>query len=189
LIDFRRDDCPSLIAYARVPIAFDVRDELDVQALSIGGAHLSSRAVLHRSVKDYDALPGNSPADWPLRFAIERWVFLVAFEKAERVGGAVVITEPDDVRAVGGRPGYAVLWDLRVAPWVRGRGIGTALLAAVEAAAKEADCRGIDVETQHNNVAACRLYVSHGYLLRAINRGAYESAPDEIQLIWAKEFS
>ena len=37
------------------------------------------------------------------------------------------------------------------------------------------------------NVAACRFYASLGCELGAINRFAYPSLPDEVQLLWYRE--
>jgi len=43
------------------------------------------------------------------------------------------------------------------------------------------------VETQNINVSACRLYASQGFELRTVNRNAYPTLPDEIQLLWYKD--
>lgn len=109
-------------------------------------------------------------------------------EKTERLGGAVVVIDKDGIVAVGGRPEYAMLWDLRVAPVARRQRIGSALLSAVEVVAREAGYRGLQVETQHINVAACRLYAAHRFAVTAVNPGAYREAPAEVQIVWTKAF-
>jgi hypothetical protein len=44
----------------------------------------------------------------------------------------------------------------------------------------------LEVETQNNNVAACRFYAAMGCELRSIDRLAYPDLPDEAQLVWTK---
>jgi ribosomal protein S18 acetylase RimI-like enzyme len=80
-----------------------------------------------------------------------------------------------------------VLWDLRVAPGQRGRGVGSALFAAVEAWARTRDCSALHAETQDINVPACRLYERRGCLLHHAVAGAYADFPDEVQLLWRKQ--
>jgi ribosomal protein S18 acetylase RimI-like enzyme len=61
-----------------------------------------------------------------------------------------------------GRP-EAYLQELYVAPALRGRGIGRALLEATMAAAREAGATGIDLATGETDTAARALYESHGF--------------------------
>ena len=94
-----------------------------------------------------------------------------------------------DPDSVDGRQDLAVLWDIRVSPDARGRGIGSALIAAAEAWAVTRGCGRMKVETQNINLPACRFYARHGFVLEAINRDAYPEWPDEIQLLWYKTLS
>lgn len=85
-----------------------------------------------------------------------------------------------------GRDDLALLWDMRVAPGARHLGIGSALLAAGEAWARERGARELKVETHDTNVPACRFYASRGFTLRAVLRDAYPELRDEVQLLWYK---
>ena len=78
------------------------------------------------------------------------------------------------------------LWDLRVAAEFRHRGVASALLAAAEEWAHAQEIRSIMVETQDINVPACRFYARQGFVLGAVNRGAYPDLPHEVQLLWYK---
>ena len=140
------------------------------------------------SRKDYDAIPGNHPRDWPVRFATDRARFLGAYNAGHRVGAAVVILESSDVVRLGGEPGLALLWDIRVAPEARGRGVGRALLGAAEVSARDAGASGMMIETQTNNVAACELYARAGYRITKVAPNAYPDVPGEVQVMWAKTF-
>ena len=84
------------------------------------------------------------------------------------------------------RSDLAVVWDIRVSPDLRGRGIGAALFDSAEKWAETQGCRQLKVETQNINVAACRFYASQGCSLGAIHRFAYPELPDEVQLLWYK---
>ena len=83
----------------------------------------------------------------------------------------------------------ALLWDLRVAPEMRGQGIGTALVHAVEQRASRRGARALRVETQQVNVPACRCYQRCGFRLQRAVRHAYASLPNEVQLLWEKRLS
>jgi GNAT superfamily N-acetyltransferase len=91
---------------------------------------MTERVVDPPYVKDYDAVEG--PTSWPTRFDISRWRLIAARVDGRRVGGAAIAFDTLGVRMLGGRRDVALLWDLRVAPDLRGRGVGTALFRAAE---------------------------------------------------------
>jgi ribosomal protein S18 acetylase RimI-like enzyme len=105
-----------------------------------------------------------------------------------RVGGAVVILDAHDVMQLGGEPELALLWDLRVAPAARRRGVARALLAEVEAIARAAAVRGVVAETQDVNIPACQLYAGAGYVVSAVDANAYPDLPGETRVMWTKRF-
>jgi len=176
-IDISEDSFDALAEYATVPIAFEVRTVLDISSMT-------ERVVDPPYVKDYDAIEG--PTSWPTRFDISRWRLLAARVDGRRVGGAAIAFDTLGVRMLGGRRDVALLWDLRVATDLRGRGVGTALFRAAERWAEEKGCMAIEVETQNVNVPACRFYARMGCRLGAIERQAYPEFPNEVQLLWYK---
>jgi GNAT superfamily N-acetyltransferase len=188
LVDILIEDSRTLAAYASIPIAFEVREVVDLDALAPGhtGGPLPARALDKPYSKDYDAYPDNGPLDWPARFRVERWTFFAAYVGERRVGGSVVIMDDPDVELLDGRADVALLWDLRVAPEFRRRGVARALLSAVEAWARACGAEALHVETQDVNVGACRFYSGCGFALSAVHERAYPDFPDERQLIWTK---
>jgi len=83
--------------------------------------------------------------------------------------------------------GYAYIDDVAVDTTFRRRGIGRALIARAIEWAKERRFPGIMLETQNNNVAACKLYESCGFELRGFDTHLYKGlnpATDEIALYW-----
>jgi GNAT superfamily N-acetyltransferase len=187
-IDIRDEPVEALAEYAAVPIVFEVRRVLDVAPVDggLGGFALSERAVEAPYVKDYDAHDGG-PVRWPQRFDLSRWGLLGARVDGRLVGGAAVAFDTPGVTMLEGRRDLAVLWDLRVAPEARGRGVGTALFRAAEAWAAARACRQLKVETQNVNVPACRFYARQGCVLGGIHRFAYPGLPDEVQLLWYRD--
>ena len=88
-----------------------------------------------------------------------------------------------------GRQDLAIVWDIRVLPEARGKGVGSALFREAEAWARAKGCRQLKVETQNINVVACRFYARHGCVLRAVNHMAYGEFPNEDQMLWYKDLS
>lgn len=83
--------------------------------------------------------------------------------------------------------GYAYIDDIAVEPGYRGEGIGRALLGRGIAWAKEKGLPGLMLETQDNNVPACRLYARCGFQLRGFDTHLYKGidpSTDEIALYW-----
>ena len=184
-----REESPALLAeHGRVPIAFTVDRVLDLEPVDrgLGGLRLRERRLDPPYVKDYDAIPGSRPEDWARRFDVSTWGLLSAWMDGRRAGGAVVAFGTPGLDLAAGRSDLAVVWDLRVAPDVRRRGIGSSLFAAAERWARSRGCRQLAVETQNVNVAACRFYAARGCELGAVHRFAYPDLPEEVQLIWYK---
>jgi GNAT superfamily N-acetyltransferase len=182
----------ALAEYARVPIAFEVEEVFDValRERGLGGFVLAARNLDVPYVKDYDAIEDESPARWARRFDVSNWGLLAAHAGGVRVGGAVVAFDTAGLDMLEGRGReLAVLWDIRVAPEARGRGVGSTLFRAAEAWAGARGCRWLKVETQNVNVPACRFYARQGCELGAVNRFAYPQLPHEVQLLWYKKLS
>jgi ribosomal protein S18 acetylase RimI-like enzyme len=171
-----------------VPISFTVDREYDVVPNQSSGRFvLSERLVGTPYVKDYDGIPGEGPSQWARRFDISRWGFIRAQAGGRLVGGAVLAFDTGDVAMLEGRRDLAVLWDIRVSPEVRGRGIGCSIVRSSEAWAISRGCRQLKVETQNINVPACKFYQGRGFTLKTVDRLAYPELPGEIQLLWYKD--
>ncbi len=171
-------------AYARVSTAFRVERRLVLSAdpSAPSGVSLFETSIVAPFVKDYDVLPGNHPTEWARRLDTARWRVFAASVGDLQVGGAILIV-PDDHASV---QTVAELWDLRVSPVWRRRGIARALWATLEAAALAAGARALKIETQQINVAACRLYDTQGCVLARVDAAAYPGLPDEVALHWYK---
>ncbi len=82
---------------------------------------------------------------------------------------------------------FAYLDDIAVDVSFRRQGVGRALLQHAVAWARDRQLAGVMLETQNNNVAACRLYASNGFMLAGFDRCLYRGLhpdTDEIALYW-----
>ena len=147
-----------------------------------------ARLSLYGSIPSpYDDRPGNHPATWATQHDMQSWTILTALEQSRAVGCAIVVTAVHTVQKLGGRAGYALIWDLRVAPKSKRCGVGRALVRAAEEVALDAGCLGLDVETQDVNKDACQFYAAVGFQLRTATPNAYADAPREARLMWVRE--
>lgn len=185
-IDISEQSLSDLVAYAQVPIGYEVREIMDVEAGGPGGFILSPRRTEPPYFKDYDAIAGEGPLRWAQRFDLTNWGILMARVEGRLVGGTVIAFKTAGVTMLEGRDDLAVLWDIRVAPEVRGQGVGSALFRAAEAWAAARGCTQLKIETQNVNVPACRFYQAQGCVIEGINRWAYPELPEEIQILWKK---
>jgi GNAT superfamily N-acetyltransferase len=178
-----------LTEYSRIPIAFTVDRILKVTAIEngLGGLLLEETKLDAPYVKDYDAEEGNAPACWPARWDLSNWAMITAVRDGNLVGGAVLAFGTKAVDLLENRTDLTVLWDLRVRPDHRHRGVGQAIFEAAVSWARERGCLQIKAETQNINVAACRFYAKQGCALGAINRHAYPDFPSEVQLLWYRD--
>ena len=72
--------------YARVSRAFEVRETLEARTINAGIEGLELRACPARPphVKDYDAIDGNHPTEWPWRFDMREWAIIAARDGSRR---------------------------------------------------------------------------------------------------------
>ena len=192
MIELREASIDDISELARISIAFMVERVYDVHAVDApvadgpGMFTLSERTVDVPYVKDYDRINGEGPSQWASRLDMRHWGFLQVRSSAQLLGGAVVAFRTPTLPLLEGRPDLAALWDIRIAPDMRGQGLGSMLFRAAEEWARVRDCVTLKVETQNVNVPACRFYQRQGCVLTSVNVGAYPSLPEEVQLIWSK---
>ncbi len=175
--------------YATVSIAFEVDSQLCMQPVEdgLGGILLHEEPVVPPYKKDYDLYEEEGPVNWPRQFDLSNWAFFLAMEGGCPVGAATVAMRTPGVRMLAGRNDLAVLWDIRVQPAWRGRGVGRELFWVAANWSRERGARQFKIETQNNNVRACRFYAGQGCQLGEIRRYAYVGYPGvehEVMLIW-----
>ncbi|RIW28931.1 GNAT family N-acetyltransferase [Bacillus salacetis] len=170
--------------YARVSIAYEIKTVLEICPIDNGlGGLQQVEKTCTPYVKDYDLLPDCHPLNWKDQFELDTWGIFIAVENGMLVGGAAAAPEME-----GFKKDSAVLWDLRVHPDARKKGIGRKLLEAIIHWSKERGCKTLSVETQNVNTPACRFYSANGFVLGTIDQQGYSqtNVENETKLIWSK---
>lgn len=87
---------------------------------------------------------------------------------------------------------YAFVEDICVSGGERGKGVGTALIENAIVWAKSNGLGGLALETQDNNVLACRFYAKCGFVIGAVNTMLYKNFQkpdaDEVAILWYSKF-
>ena len=172
--------------YRSVPIRFEVKSVLEPVLVNngLGGILLRETPVEKPYIKDYDSYT-ETPLDWPKKFDVSKWVFLLAMNGVIAVGAAAVAFDTTGVFMLEARRDLSVLWDIRVCPEYRGVGIPLFKYAANWSRAH--GCTQMKIETQNVNVPACRFYQRMGAKLGEIHRFGYAAIPavaHEVMLNW-----
>ncbi|MDP4199986.1 MAG: GNAT family N-acetyltransferase [Bacteroidota bacterium] len=177
----------SIEEYCLVPMAFRVESRYIPRPTSgeTPSWVLVEQPIAQPYLKDYDN--DEDPRDWASRFDLSNWVMISASDGAKRVGGAIIAFDTIGVDMLEGRSDLSVMWDIRVDPGYRRRGVGSTLFVEALNWSLTHGCREIKVETQDINVAACNFYQRMGCRLRSVHPGAYPTLPDEIQFLWYRE--
>lgn len=145
------------------------------------------------------ALPQfDSPLDsWPTRpvapfrkryplapFANEDSVTFLAYRQNDAVGHITLSKNWN---------GYTLIDEIAVSAHARRQGIAGALLDCAKRWARQQETSGMMLETQNNNLAACRCYQHYGFILGGIDRLLYRAEPEiadhEIALFWYLPFN
>ena len=124
---------------------------------------LPALLALERSAFTTDHL---SPRQYRQHLVSPTAIVLVAADESGVLGTALVFFRRES--------DLARLYSIAVAHDARGRGVGEALLAAVEQAALRRGARRMRLEVRQDNAAAMRLYERGGYTRFAERPGYYE---------------
>lgn len=170
--------------YKQIPMVKGVSSvfRLVLPEKGLGGIHFQEEPVDEYMV---DMGPDSDPLDWAKDFNLGNWGFALAWEGQKPVGAVALAYDTPGVNMLAGRRDLAVLWDIRVDPDYQGKGIGKLLFDYAVQWARERNCTQMKIETQQDNVKACRFYARQGCHLGEINRYAYYGqGTDEVMLIW-----
>lgn len=74
---------------------------------------------------------------------------------------------------------YMYLYDLKVDPGYRGKGIGAMLIEKAKEAAVQQGYRGLYTQGQDNNLGACRFYLKTGFVIGGLNTHVYNGTSQE----------
>jgi GNAT superfamily N-acetyltransferase len=144
---------------------------------------------------DADAIAAIGHAAWPATYGfagadyvahgLATWWSPDAVARGLSTTTTLVAEVDDDIVGMGNidlRPAVPVIWKLYVLPSHQGRGVGSALLGGLVAAAPS-DRRAVSIEYVDGNVRAAAVYARHGFV--EVRREAAERAgwPEQV---WAE---
>ena len=171
--------------YSKVSIEFRVESEYKFKWHNngLGGVELFEESV-SPYWKNYDSEDDN-PSFLSDKFDLKNWCVVSAFDGEIRIGGAIIAYDTTGINLLEGRDDLAVIWDIRIDKSHRGMGIGSKIFGRCIEWVEDKKCTRVKIETQNNNVGACRFYVSQNAKLSNFNRYCYNDHPEEVQLIWS----
>ena len=191
-VEIREIGADLLPTYSSIPSSFKVESQLRIELVDggLGGFRLIEERV--EPYMKWGVQSGEDrPETWPERFRSDKRGVFMAFRGSETVGGATVLIDfPAGIITHFEKEGTAVLWDIRIHPDERRRGIGTKLFRFAADWARGRGCHSMKIETQNVNVPACRFYAKNGCVLGAVHRFGYASALEvahEAMLQWYLE--
>lgn len=177
-------DKSELKLYATLPMYVEVKSIYNLVNVSSGFEGILFK---EEKVKPYikDLGVYSNPMDWEFDFDTSNWRFFLAYLDNLLVGAATLVFKTEGLDLLDNREDLAVLWDIRVKPEYQKRKIGSRLFQEIVKISKDYDLKQLKIETQNNNVAACKFYKNKGCQLGEINKYAYFlDDEDEIKLVW-----
>lgn len=163
-------------SYSQIDPSFEIRSYYEIpdsKQLDFSGYR---EVETDPHTKNYDQIPGNSMEDWFNLFGLEQVIFFILEENGLRIGSSIAIAREDNID----------LWDLRIRKEKRGKGTGKEFVIKIVSLLRKMNFSKIYIETQNNNVRACKMYSSLGFRIISVQRNAY-SEPDlrnEIRIDW-----
>ena len=167
--------------YGSIPNHFRVESLYIVQPVDdgLGGLALIETPVAETFIRDYNADGHDHPTAWAQEYDLRSWGIFLTRDGDQPVGGAAVaLNSPVFPAQEMQRADLAVLWDIRVHPEWRGRGIGTALFQHAADWTREQGYGQLGIETDSSNLPACKFYQHLGCELGAILRYGYSGVPE-----------
>ena len=189
-VEIREVGAESLPLYATIPASFMAESEFRIELVDsgLGGFRFIEEKVTPYLKYDED---DDDVLNWPKQYDVSKWGIFIAFDGDRPVAGAIVaIDMPAGMTTPFESEGIAILWDLRVHPDERRRGVGAEIFKCAADWAREKGCKQFKIETQNVNVPACRFYVKQGCKLGATHRYGYAGCSDvahEAMLLWYLE--
>lgn len=174
----------NLKSYGDISIGFTGKSILEPVAGDLAGIRFEEKNV-KPFTKNYDS--EGSPEELLNSFDLENWCLVSVYDDT-LIAGAILALKTPGVHMLEGSDDLMVVWDIRVKPEYRSQGVGKLLMDQIKDYARSKACCRLKIETQNINVAACRFYQKQGFVLTGINRFAYKTCPNEIQMIWSFPF-
>lgn len=185
-IKIQQEKLEFLDQYMKIPISFEVNSVYTIipDTTEFFAFELQERKINKPYIKNFDENISETPLSWGEKWDISNWGLFSAREGETLVGVSAIAWNTNSCNMLKGRTDICVLWDIRVHPDHRRKGIGSKLFETAVKFGKERACKFLKIEAQNNNVSACRFYKKMGCHIGAFDMYAYEKYPEETMLIW-----
>jgi GNAT superfamily N-acetyltransferase len=190
MVKIVRIDSEQLRDYSSIPNYFQVNKVFLVEPIYSGLKGLKFNLVEVEPYTKWKEQPDDSsnPLNWARTFDISCWGIFVAYDGDTPVGGVAVGSDaPIGFEAYFEDKNSATLWDIRVHPDWRLKGVASKLFNQVLDWARKMGFKRLRMEVTSHNVPMCRFMVKHKSSLAAVHLHGYETEPDvseESMLIW-----
>lgn len=122
----------------------------------------------------------NDPLDYAVYIDNPDKTVFFAYSDAECIGQIILKRDWN---------GYAFIENLGVVKSARGQGVGSCLIQRAIEWAKNSALKGLALETQDNNLLACRFYAKCGFVIGAVNTMLYRNFDnEEYAVFWYLQF-
>ena len=174
MIIYRQAGLTDMHLYGSIPMHFDCESVYAIKRINNGlGGILFEETPVEPYLRELDFY--DPPETWR-RFDTSHWAFYMAYDGELPVGGAAVASKTKEVDLLCGRDDITLLWDIRVDDRYKRQGVGAELFDLAVRWSRDKGFRQMKIETQNNNVAACRFYHKQGAYLCAFDE--YSSYTD-----------
>ncbi len=191
MIKIKKVDKSYFELYDKIPMNVDVRSELQLRRINGGlGGIAFDEVPVTPYVKDLAKF--ERATEYEKEFDISTWLFFMAFDDDKPVGALTLAGPTPNLYMIVGMKEACVLWDIRVDDKYKHQGIGQKLFDQAKSVAQEKGYKKMIIESQNNNVTACRFYRKQGAVISKIDTNAYASEPgleNEIQFIWTLDLA
>ena len=191
MITIKKVDKSYFELYDKISMNVDVRSELQLRRINgvLGGIAFDEVPVTPY-VKDLAKF--ERATEYEKEFDISTWLFFMAFDDDKPVGALTLAGPTPNLYMIVGMKEACVLWDIRVDDKYKHQGIGQKLFDQAKSVAQEKGYKKMIIESQNNNVTACRFYRKQGAVIAKIDTNAYcseQGLENEIQLIWTLDLA
>ncbi|SDC89547.1 Ribosomal protein S18 acetylase RimI [Paenibacillus sp. UNCCL117] len=142
------------------------------------GYTVEERPVTYKSYEDEAFAEGDAAPDYSNYIGNPHQISYLAVAQNQVVGQIVLKRNWNN---------YAYVEDIKVDKSFRGYGVGKKLIEQAKRWMKDGDMTGIMLETQNNNVRACKFYESCGFVIGGFDSYVYRGLnkeSDEVAIYW-----
>lgn len=188
MITYKKVDKTYFAQYDLIPMRVHVSSYYKIDKINrgLGGFNLVETTI-EPYLKDFCTGEDETVIRWERQWDISNWAFFMAFDGEKPIGAATIVSRTKGINMLSNRDDLAVLWDIRVDDAYKQQKVGQTLFDMAANWCRSQGFVQMKIESQNNNVPACKFYYKQGATLSVIDEYAYYNEPEyrhETQFIW-----